>query len=124
MRLDENCAPLGDTPVFAYWRMLEKSASATEPLLPREERAYGIGRQRVHDKIAKILLRALPDREIWIEPTIHEGRCMAKAWTRVAGSRAEILDVFVQLRWPFGVDHLVLRGRTPAGRAIEETLEP
>jgi hypothetical protein len=104
--------------------MLEKSASATEPLLPREEPAYGIGRQRVEEGVAKILLRAIPNREIWVESKLGSNGCTTNAWMRIAGVRAELVDVFVQLRWPFGIGHLVLRGRTPQGRAVEEVLAP
>jgi hypothetical protein len=124
VRLDERCAPVGDAPVYAYWRMLERSAGATEPLLSREEPAYGMKRQRVEGGVAKILLRGLADREIWIEPAAIDGRCTARAWTRIAGKRAELVQVFVQLRWPFGVAHLRVKGRTPAGTAVEELIEP
>jgi len=124
MKLDERCAPIGDGPVYAYWRMLEKGASVTEPLLPREEPAYGIQRQRVEGGVTKILLRAVPDREIWIEPKVVDGRCTATAWTRIAGTRAALYDIFVQLRWPFGVDHLRVRGRTAQGALVDEILEP
>ena len=31
--VDETCAPRGPTPVRPYWRMLEKSPNASEPLL-------------------------------------------------------------------------------------------
>ncbi len=36
INVDERCAPIGEAPVFAYWRMLEKGPDATEPLLSRE----------------------------------------------------------------------------------------
>ena len=40
VHLDENCAPAGATPVFAFWRMHEKGPAVIEPLLDREQRAY------------------------------------------------------------------------------------
>jgi len=46
--LDSACVPAGSSPVFAYWRMRERSPLATEPLLAREVSAYGIAEpQRV-----------------------------------------------------------------------------
>jgi len=47
IHLDAQCAPVGDAPVYAFWRMNEKGPAVIEPLLAREARAYGIGRQRV-----------------------------------------------------------------------------
>lgn len=36
VRLDDGCAPVGSSPVSAYWRMLERGPTQTAPLLPRE----------------------------------------------------------------------------------------
>jgi hypothetical protein len=39
----------------------------------------------------------------------------------IGGTPASLRSVYAQLRWPFGVDHLVLSGRSLAdGRAVEE----
>ena len=35
--VDGACGPTGDAPVFAYWRMLERDAARTEPLLLHEQ---------------------------------------------------------------------------------------
>ena len=69
--LDAWCAPVGDTPVFVYWRMREVGPSVTESLLPREVPAYGLAEQRVLDRSpdggrVTIALRALPSRPIVI----------------------------------------------------------
>src|SRR5580692_8073537 len=45
VRLDAECRPTGAAPVFAYWRMLERSPVVVEPLLALEEMAYGVGPQ-------------------------------------------------------------------------------
>ena len=47
VRLDSRCVPVGDRPVFAYWRMFERGPGATEALLPIEVGAYGVVEQHV-----------------------------------------------------------------------------
>jgi len=128
VHLDAACAPVGPTPVFAYWRMLEQGPHATEPLLSREVGAYGFVEQRVVERGADggrvtLRLRALPARPIAIETRAHDGVCEATATTFIGGAAASLRSVYAQLRWPFGVDHLVLSGRSLAdGRAVEERL--
>src|ERR1700733_7408049 len=67
LRLDERCAPVGAAPLAPYWRMLEKGPTVTEPLLPREEQAYGIAAQSVKAGVVRVTLRALEGREIAVE---------------------------------------------------------
>jgi hypothetical protein len=128
IHLDAACAPVGPDPVFAYWRMLEHGPLATEPLLPREVDAYGFAEQHVVDRGADggrvaIRLRALPGRPIAIQTLSRDGRCEATATARIGGATALLRIVFAQLRWPFGVDHLVLSGRSLAdGSAVEERI--
>jgi hypothetical protein len=128
IHLDETCAPSGAAPVFAYWRMLERGPSVTEPLLSREIRAYGVAEQRVlargeHGGSVRITLHALPSRPIVIDSVDAGGSCVAHATASIDGIQATLTSVFVQLRWPFGVDHLLLRGRALAdGRALHEKL--
>ena len=114
IRLDEACAPIGESPVFAYWRMLERGPLATEPLLSREVPAYGLKQQRVtrDERGGRVLatLNAMPARSIAIESAPDEGTCTVRARTIIRGVPAALTSVFVQLKWPFGVDHLVLVG--------------
>jgi len=128
VHLDATCAPSGGAPVFAYWRMLEHGPAATEPLLSREQPAYGIAEQRVGERRADggrlvVRLRALPDRIIEIVTGPREGGCEATASTVIDGAPATLSSVFAQLRWPFGVDYLMLSGRSLAdGRVLRERL--
>jgi hypothetical protein len=130
IRLDAGCAPVGPAPVFAYWRMLEHGPLATEPLLPREVDAYGFADQRVVERGAEggrvaIRLHALPGRPIVVETRPHAGVCEATATTRIDGGPATLQRVFAQLKWPFGIDHLLLSGRSLAdGRPVEERIAP
>ena len=128
VHLDATCSPSGSAPVFAYWRMLEHGPGATEPLLSREQPAYGIAEQRVIERRADggrlfVRLRALSDRPIEIVTGPREGGCEVTATTVIDGAPAALGSVFAQLRWPFGVDYLLLSGRSLAdGRALHERL--
>jgi hypothetical protein len=130
VRVDASCAPVGTQPVFVYWRMLERDPRATEPLLSREEGAYGLSEQRVLDRgddggRVLVRLRALPDRSIAIATHRQEGACRAEATTVISGGPASLTRVFAQLRWPFGVDYLELAGRSlEDGHAVHERLTP
>jgi Domain of unknown function (DUF4833) len=123
LRLDEKCAPVGEAPVRAYWQMLEKGVSVTEPLLSREDRAYGL-RQTLRSDVVRLSLNALPDREITVITWRAAGACMAAAWTTLRGERARLVEVHAVLSWPFGIDHVVVQGQTREGRLVEETVQP
>jgi hypothetical protein len=126
VRLDAACAPVGSAPVFAYWRMLEQGPLATEPLLPPEVDAYGFADQRVVERGAEggrvvLRLHALPGRPIAIQTRARPGGCEAVATATIGGATASLRRVFAQLRWPFGVDYLVISGSSLAdGRPVEE----
>jgi hypothetical protein len=119
---------VGGVPVFAYWRMLERGPLATEPLLRREVGAYGFVDQRVIERrtdggSVTLRLRALPERPIAIRTSSRDGACVADATTLIDGAPASLRRVFAQLRWPFGVDHLQISGRSLAdGRPVEERI--
>jgi hypothetical protein len=125
IRLDEACSPAGDSPMFAYWRMLERGPFATEPLLSREVPAYGFAKLHVQRDGAVghviVTLNALPKRSIDIDLATNHGTCTATARTVISGVPASLISVFAQLRWPLGVDYLVLTGRAIAdGRILRE----
>jgi hypothetical protein len=128
VHLDATCSPSGAAPVFAYWRMLEHGPGATEPLLSREQPAYGIADQRVVDRRADggrlvVRLRALADRPIEIVTGPRDGGCEVTATTVIDGAPATLSSVYAQLRWPFGVDYLMLSGRSLTdGRLLRERL--
>src|SRR5256885_5089221 len=42
IRLDKDCVPVGDEPIYAYWRQFEKSPDATEDLNFLDKQGYGI----------------------------------------------------------------------------------
>jgi hypothetical protein len=128
VHLDEHCAPLGDAPVFAYWRMREKGAGVLERLLPHEEPAYGIAHQRVIARGSDggsldIALHAIPNRHILVQTQRQDTTCRAWSKLPIAGEDAYLYNVHVRLK-PFGVDHLVLSGWTTDGaRLVHERVQ-
>jgi hypothetical protein len=103
VKLDGNCQPRGDEPVFPYWRMLEESPVTLEGLSTGEPRAYGIGRQYVHDRSragswVHVELRALSSRPIGVLTLRNSsGRCDAAARMTIRGQESHLHHVFVQL---------------------------
>ncbi len=127
--LDRDCVPAGPSPVFAYWRMREHGPLATEPLLSREVAAYGIAEPQRTDRAERggrvvFRLNAMPNRMIAIDTAPDGDGCRAAARVMIGGTPAALISVFVQLRWPFGVDYLLLSGRAATdGRVVRERLE-
>jgi len=125
IHLDDSCALSGNTPVYAYWRMLEKGPNATEPLLEREQRAYGIERQDVRGDVVRLTLRALPSRPITVRVTREsDGTCNASVVTAIGGRPARLFNIHVALGF-LRVDHLLLTGWSERdGHVVSERLEP
>lgn len=130
VHLDRACAPAGDRPVFAYWRMFERGPEVTEPVLPVELQAYGVVAQQVVARDAtggrvRVTVAALRDRVVTIDTHPSPDGCTAVATTTIGGVPASLWSVYVRLRWPFGVDSLTLAGRADDdGRVVQEKLRP
>lgn len=129
VRVDERCAPLGAAPVFAYWRMLEQATDRREPLLDRELPAYGMSSQSVTVQGAgggkvQITLRAVSTRAIEVETWRDaSGECRGSATLLISGTLARLFNVYAKLRWPWGIDYLLLQGWSLDGsRVIREIL--
>jgi uncharacterized protein DUF4833 len=129
VRVDDRCAPLGAAPVFAYWRMREHGPDRTEPLLDRELPAYGLSTQSLAAPGAAggkvhIVLRAVPARPIEVATWRDaDGECRASATLVIGGSMAHLFDVYAKLKWPWGIDYLLLQGWSLDGsRVVREVL--
>jgi hypothetical protein len=127
VRLDPECEVVGDKPVFAYWRMLEKRGEL-EPVLGIEMPAYGLEDQQQIRKnaggtIVRVKLRPFPDRALFVSVGKAGRGCSATTTTTVAGSDAYLQSIYVKIKWPFGVDYVLLRGITGDGRRVEERLQ-
>jgi hypothetical protein len=126
VRVNEQCAPLSGTPVFAYWRMLELGPNRVAPLLARELRAYGIRRQTVDAQgTVRVVLNAAPSRVILVRSgRVADGTCQASAQTTIAGSAAYLFNVYLKLKW-LGIDYVLLRGwSTDRTHVVTERLAP
>ncbi len=122
VQVDDACAPSGAAPVHPYWRMLEKSPDATEPLAHSEERAFGIERQDVDHDNVRMTLRALPARAITIRTgRANDGTCSSTARMTIDGKDARVASVFVKIKL-FGVDYVQLTGVTDDGSVVKERL--
>jgi Domain of unknown function (DUF4833) len=128
VHLDESCAPVGDAPVFAFWRMLEKGPAVIEPLLDREQRAYGIASEQVLARgsdggSVDIVLRAIPDRHIVVKTRTRNKICQAWSTLSIGGTDAHLYNVFVKLKL-LGVDYILLSGWAVDGtHVVHETIE-
>lgn len=128
IRLDRECSPVGIRPVFAYWRMFENQGEP-EPLLGTETPAYGLddaqeivnGPDTSH---VRVRLRAFRDRPLVVTVTRRGAQCEAEASTTIAGANAKLDSLYVKLRWPFGVEYVLVRGsRSVGGRWVEERIQ-
>lgn len=114
IHLDAQCVPVGDAPVFPYWRMNEKGPTVIEPLLGLEERAYGIERQRVLPSAGaggkvEVVLRAMPSRPVVVATAPGTGKCEALATLPISGETGFLYNVYVKLSG-IHVDYLLLSG--------------
>ena len=126
IHLDARCAPFGDAPVHAFWRMNERGGTI-EPLLGREEPAYGIGAQRVLARDAEggavdVTLRALPSRHVVVRTRRHDATCETTSTLAIAGAQATLTNIDVRLKF-LGVDYVVVSGLTGSG-VVREKIQP
>lgn len=125
VRVDAACRPVGADPIHAYWRMLE-SRGEIEPLLPMEAPAYGVRDVEEVQRDAastrlRLKLRAFPERPVFVTVTKTDAGCDAVATTAINGAPSRLYFVYVKLKWPFGIDQLLLRGSSSLdGRRVEE----
>jgi len=132
IRLDSNCAPIGDDAVFPYWREFEHAPPVvTHPLGIFEYVPYGFSEQRlVHRNMQGgddlIRLKQLA-RPILIRARKGaDGRCTATAYARIGGVEgAELVSVYAKLAGPMSVDYIDIHGKNPqTGADITERVRP
>src|SRR5262249_25314013 len=127
IHLDSACGVVGDRPVYAYWRMFEERGGI-EPILGIEKPAYGLDDDQIIRRsggvtTVRVELRAFRDRPVTITVAPSDKGCVATASTVVAGTDSHLRSIYVKVRWPFGVDYVLLRGTTQDGRRVEERLQ-
>jgi|GEM_PF-1509407 len=127
IHLGTNCSPLGAKPVYGYWRMVERGG-AVEPLLSVEQGAYGVEDEQKVETTAdgfrvRVRMRGLPSRPVDVSIIKAGDRCIARPEAIIAGAPAQLSSIYLKLRWPFGVDHLLVQGaRLSDGQWLEETV--
>jgi hypothetical protein len=130
IRLDAQCLPVGDEPVYAYWRQYEKGPEITADLNWLDRTGYGIAKQRVEQRSAAgsrvvMSLRATSDRSIAIQVHKGEKACEAEAISYIARVPSKLDRIHVQLTGPLSIAWIDIRGaRLDDGRAISERTKP
>lgn len=127
IRVDARCRPVRDEPVVAYWREREQGPNVVLPLTFFERRAYGVKGSSVEvtwqtgGGTVRFALRPLPERPIAIRTFKRDGRCMARAWTRIGGEFSRLDSVFVQVGF-LGADYVELHGQDRLGNRRRQRL--
>lgn len=130
VKLDEDCQPIGNEPVFAYWRDFEKVPEVTDDLSAIERSLYGVRDQKVLARVpgeSKILmsLKATPQRGIAIFVRKRDRKCMSESIATINGARSP----GTRLRARRGdherrLDRAPRPAQRPARRRAREALTP
>ena len=128
IHLDASCQPVGDEPVYAYWRDYEKGPDVVNDLGMFEKSAYGIKGQWVRKRSAeesKVLmsLKATPDRGILITTSRKDGKCVAEALATINMEPALLQQVFVHIAGFLSVDWIELRGFRLGKPSVERVMK-
>jgi len=128
IHLDASCQPVGDEPVYAYWRDYEKGPDVVNDLGIFEKSAYGIKGQWIKKRSAeesKVLmsLKATPDRGILITTSKKDGRCVGEALATINKEPALLHQVFVHIAGFLSVDWIELRGFRLGKPSVERVMK-
>lgn len=126
VRVDADCKPVGDEPVYNYWLRVENDPPVTQPVKFFQQAAYGFSRQNIEkDGRIEVRLRALPDRQIVVRLTVVDSLCKAGAFLTIDGVEAHLEKVFVfadeGLFLP-SVRYIELFGRSNDGHSVYEKI--
>jgi len=129
IRLDAECVPVGDEPVYAYWRNYEKGGELTEDLNWMDRKAYAVKGQWVRERSpagSKVLLtlKATDERGIAIMTKKQDGKCVAEAVATIDGQPAKLEKIFLQLKGWASVDYIDISGvRLSTGKPVTERVK-
>jgi len=130
IRLDADCVPIGNEPIYPYWRQFEKGPEVTEDLNFLDRTGYGIKNQRVEQRSpsgSKVVmqLRATPDRSIGVYTRKEGTACVADAVTYINKVPAHLKRIHVQLSGPLSIDYIEISGtKVDDNAAIVERAKP
>lgn len=132
LRLDSSCMPVGDEPLFPYWREFENGGDGKRmhTLKFYEYVGYGVADQQLKKAGAKanlkVQLKALP-REINITTEkAADGKCTVVARAEIAKTpNAELVSAYIKLKTGWQVEYVEVKGKEPKeGAALTEKLLP
>lgn len=129
VRVDDQCRPVGNKPVYNYWRDFEKGPGVTSPLLDREQSAYGLTephwvRRSDQGGRIRIGLRSFPERPLIIETFQGPNECRARALVMIQNKPAVLRSIYVDIGFLFNVDYILLRGyRVTDNRPVQEKID-
>lgn len=130
IRLDKDCVPVGDEPIYPYWRQYEKGPEVTADLNWLDKTGYGIKDQRVEKRApgsSKVVmrLRATSERLIAVLVRKEGAACAADPIAYIAATPAKLQRIHVQLSGPLSIDWIDIRGlRADNGQPINERAKP
>jgi hypothetical protein len=126
IRLDQNCVPYGDAPVYAYWRQYEEGPTVTEDLNMLDRTVYGIKSQAVvkrsPDESKVLMTIKATDRTIAVVTHNRNGKCVADPIALINGSPARLERVFVHVKSWLNVDWIEIKG-SANGQTIVERIK-
>jgi len=130
VRLDDQCRPTSDEPIYAYLRQFEQGPEITEDLNFLDKTAYGIKSQVIQlrtERGTKIVmtLRATSERGIAVvvRKDATTGSCTAEALAFINNTPARLQRVFVHVAGFLSVDYIELSGtRVDNGKPIVERI--
>ena len=98
LRVDDRCRLASDTPINAFWQLLEVRPIKTASLSVFDQMAYGVEQQRVANNEVSFSLKALEQKRIKASVTAppQMGTCAAKAQTEIQGQWAVLERIYVQ----------------------------
>jgi hypothetical protein len=127
VRVDPQCRPESDHPVYGYWRDFEVGPSAMSPLLKHEQTAYGlteprqVRRDEADGDQIRIGLRGFPDRPLTIETFRGPDGCRARAMTTIARGSAVLRSIYVEIGFLYSIDFVIVRGvRVADNQPVQE----
>lgn len=124
IHLDKDCMPVGNEPIYGYWRQLEDGPNVIEDLNALDRTVYGIKQQTVLKRSpeeSKVLmsLRAASDRGIAVLTRKRDGKCTVEPIATINGGPARLNQIFVHIAGLFSVDWVELRGAVNGTPVVE-----
>ena len=126
--VDASCRPVGNHPVYGYWRELKVGPRVVSPLLEHEQRAYGLSEPRFVRRTAeggqiRVSLRGFPERPLIIDTFRKGSGCAARTQTTIQQQPALLTWIYVDIGFLFSVNYAIVRGiRIADGVAVQEKI--